>query len=133
MTRIRVTDPSGPGVDHTRERSEEHFVAELAQLIRGGRDRLTGREICREGGAQQLLAPERQDAFDRTVARDVDDHDADLIVGQEHDVIAVAGYHTLGGAELRGERPTPGQRTDLGLQVRTQREEHGRALLDCEA
>ena len=133
MPGVRVPDPTGPGVDHTGERGEEHFLAELPELIGRGRDRVTRLEIGRQRGAQELLAAQGEDSFDRAVTRDVDDHDADPIVLEEHDVVAVAGDDSFGGPQLRGQRPPARQRADLGLEVRSQREQHGRALFDRSA
>ena len=133
VTGVRVADPTVVGVDHGHERGEEdlgtHVAQDLGRRVEGD----TRRRARGQRGAEHLLAAQRQDPLGGAVAGDVDDHDRDLSVFGDEDVVAVAGHHAVRGTQLAGDRPSVGNRTDIGLELGPQGEHDRGALLDRQA
>ena len=130
MTGVRVAHRAVAHVDHHDQRAEERLVAERPELLRGRSERVAGLGTEGERRAEQLLAPEREDPGDRAVTGDVDDQHRDRVLVEPGDVGAVARDQSLGGADVGRDRPSRRELADVGPQVRRQRQDDGRVLLD---
>ena len=115
------------------ERGEEHLGAHVAEEIGRGVERAPRRRAGHECRAQHLLAAEREDSFRRAVPGDVDDDEREVAALRREQVVAVTRDDTLGGAERGRDGPAVGDRPDVGLELGTQRQHDGRALLDGQA